>query len=53
MRVAILFGAISAAIAAYLSVSFLIRYFRTKTLTPFAIYCFVIGISLTLYFFCR
>ena len=53
MRVAILVGAISAAIAAYLSVAFLIRYFRTKTLTPFAIYCFVIGLSLTVYFFYR
>jgi undecaprenyl-diphosphatase len=53
MRVAILVGAICAALAAYLSVAFLIRYFRTKTLTPFAIYCFVAGISLSLYFFLR
>jgi len=33
-----------AAIAAYASVKFLVRYFKTKTLTPFAIYCAAIGI---------
>jgi undecaprenyl-diphosphatase len=41
---AALLGAISAAFAAYLSVKFLTRYFRTRTLTPFAIYCFVAGL---------
>ena len=29
--------------AAYLSVRFLVRWFRTRTLTPFAIYCLVVG----------
>jgi undecaprenyl-diphosphatase len=29
--------------AAYISVRFLVRYFRTRTLTPFAIYCLVAG----------
>jgi undecaprenyl-diphosphatase len=53
MRLAIIVGALCAALAAYLSVSFLIRYFRTKTLTPFAIYCFVVGLSLSLYFLVR
>ena len=37
-------GALAAAIAAYASVKFLVKYFRTKTLTPFAIYCAMIGI---------
>jgi undecaprenyl-diphosphatase len=37
-------GAIAAAIAAYFSAKFLIRYFKTKTLTPFAIYCVAIGL---------
>jgi undecaprenyl-diphosphatase len=37
-------GCIAAAIAAYCSVKFLTRYFKTNTLTPFAIYCLVIGI---------
>ncbi|HEY5221257.1 MAG TPA: undecaprenyl-diphosphate phosphatase [Candidatus Paceibacterota bacterium] len=37
-------GAIAAAIAAWFAVKFLTRYFKTKTLTPFAIYCIAIGI---------
>ncbi len=41
----VLAGALASAIAAYLSVRFLIRYFRTNTLTPFAVYCFVAGIG--------
>lgn len=36
-------GAIAAAIASYFSVSFLTRYFKTRTLTPFAIYCLIVG----------
>jgi undecaprenyl-diphosphatase len=30
-------------VTAYLSVRFLVRYFETRTLTPFAIYCVVAG----------
>jgi undecaprenyl-diphosphatase len=30
-------------VAAYLSVRFLVRYFETRTLTPFAIYCLIAG----------
>ena len=37
-------GAIAAAIAAYCSAKFLVRYFKTKSLTPFAIYCVAVGI---------
>jgi undecaprenyl-diphosphatase len=37
-------GACAAAIAAWCAVKFLTRYFKTKTLTPFAIYCFAVGI---------
>lgn len=40
----ILAGSVAAAITAYLSVRFLTRYFRTRTLTPFAIYCLVAGV---------
>jgi undecaprenyl-diphosphatase len=36
-------GVIVAGLAAYLSVRFLMRYFQTRTLTPFAIYCLVFG----------
>ena len=38
-----LVGAIAAGIAAYFSARFLARYFKTKTLTPFAIYCIALG----------
>lgn len=37
-------GAIAAALAAWCSAKFLVRYFKTKTLTPFAIYCVAMGI---------
>jgi undecaprenyl-diphosphatase len=41
-------GAVAAAIAAYFSAKFLVRYFHgagaAKTLTPFAIYCVVVGV---------
>jgi undecaprenyl-diphosphatase len=40
----IVFGAIASAIAAYLSVKFLTKYFRTHTLLPFAVYCVVFGV---------
>ncbi len=36
-------GFICAAVAAYLSVRFLTKYFQTKTLKPFALYCVVAG----------
>jgi undecaprenyl-diphosphatase len=39
----ILVGSILSAIGAYIAVRFLMRYFQTRTLTPFAIYCFVLG----------
>ena len=50
IRGAMLAGSISAAIAAYFSVKFLVKYFKTKTLTPFAIYCFFGGILYSIYF---
>jgi undecaprenyl-diphosphatase len=36
-------GSVAAAVAAYASVRFLVRFFRTRTLVPFAIYCLVAG----------
>ena len=39
----ILAGSVAAFAAAYLAVRFLTRYFETRTLTPFAIYCLIIG----------
>ncbi|MDP9222024.1 MAG: undecaprenyl-diphosphate phosphatase [Actinomycetota bacterium] len=41
----VLVGAVVAGLAAYASVRFLTRYFTTRTLTPFAIYCLIAGIA--------
>ena len=41
---AALLGATCAAIASYLSVKLLTRYFKTRTLTPFAVYCLISGL---------
>ena len=38
-----LVGALGAAVTAYLSVRFLVRFFETNRLTPFAVYCTVVG----------
>jgi undecaprenyl-diphosphatase len=45
----IIAGSIVSGVGAYLSVRFLVRYFRTRTLTPFAIYCVVFGLASVLY----
>jgi len=45
-----LVGALCAGVTAYLSVRFLMRFFHTNKLTPFAIYCFVAGVVLTIWF---
>ena len=44
-----LVGCISAAITAVFTVGFLVRYFKTRTLTPFAIYCVVFGGAMVIY----
>lgn len=38
-------GAIAAALSAFFSVRFLVRYFETKSLKPFAIYCVIAGLA--------
>jgi undecaprenyl-diphosphatase len=45
----ILAGSILSGIGAYVSVRFLVRYFQTRTLTPFAIYCVVAGLASAIY----
>jgi undecaprenyl-diphosphatase len=45
----ILVGSVLSGVGAYLSVRFLVRYFRTRTLTPFAIYCIVVGLGSMIY----
>jgi len=41
----ILAGSLCSGAGAYLSVRFLVRYFQTRTLTPFAIYCTAAGLA--------
>jgi undecaprenyl-diphosphatase len=45
----ILLGSVLSGLGAYLSVRFLVRYFQTRTLYPFAIYCFVFGLLSVIY----
>jgi undecaprenyl-diphosphatase len=45
----ILVGSVFAGVGAYLSVRFLVRYFQTRTLTPFAVYCVVFGLASIVY----
>jgi undecaprenyl-diphosphatase len=49
LRGAIIVGAICAAITAFISVRFLVKYFQTRTLTPFAVYCMLAGSVFSLY----
>jgi len=49
IRPQVLLGSIVSGIGAYLSVRFLMKYFRTRTLTPFAIYCVVFGLGAYIY----
>jgi undecaprenyl-diphosphatase len=41
----ILLGSVAAFVSAYLSVRFLERYFRTRTLLPFAVYSLIVGVA--------
>jgi undecaprenyl-diphosphatase len=41
----VLAGSVASFVAAYLAVRFLTRYFQTRTLTPFAIYCTLAGLA--------
>ena len=45
-----LVGAICSAATAYLAVRFLMRFFETNRLTPFAAYCLIAGLACTIYF---
>jgi undecaprenyl-diphosphatase len=45
-----LVGALCAAVTAYLAVRFLMRFFETNRLTPFAVYCVLAGVAATIYF---
>jgi undecaprenyl-diphosphatase len=43
-------GAVCSAVTAYLAVRFLMRYFETRTLIPFAIWSVALGLACSLYF---
>ena len=45
-----LVGALCSAVTAYLAVRFLMRFFETNTLVPFAVYCVAAGLAASLYF---
>jgi undecaprenyl-diphosphatase len=45
----ILVGSVLSGIGAYVSVRFLVKYFQTRTLTPFAIYCVAFGLASIIY----
>jgi undecaprenyl-diphosphatase len=45
-----LVGALCAAVTAYFAVRFLMRFFHTNRLTPFAIYCAIAGAASLIYF---
>jgi undecaprenyl-diphosphatase len=49
IRGQVLFGSVLSGVGAYLSVRFLMRYFQTRTLTPFGIYCLVAGLGSVIY----
>jgi undecaprenyl-diphosphatase len=45
----ILVGSLLSGVGAYVSVRFLLKYFQTRTLTPFAIYCVAFGLASIIY----
>jgi undecaprenyl-diphosphatase len=49
IRGQILLGSVLSGTGAYLSVRFLLRYLRTRTLTPFGIYCLAAGLASVAY----
>ena len=45
----VIVGSVLSGVGAYLSVRFLMKYFQTRTLTPFAVYCVVVGLASIIY----
>jgi len=50
IRLQVLVGSVCAGAAAFVAVRFLTRWFHTRTLTPFAIYCLIAGIVSIVHF---
>jgi undecaprenyl-diphosphatase len=53
VRPQILAGSLLSGIGAYLSVRFLTRYFETRSLRPFGIYCLIVGLGSLAWFVAR
>ena len=49
IRGAAVVAAVVAAVTAVFTVHFLTRYFKTRTLTPFGIYCVIFGLAMVIY----
>jgi undecaprenyl-diphosphatase len=49
IRGQILVGSLLSGIGAYISVRYLVRYFQTRTLYPFAVYCVLAGLGSVIY----
>jgi len=45
----VLLGSVLSGVGAYVSVRYLVRYFQTRTLTPFGIYCLIVGLGSIIY----
>lgn len=53
IRGQVLFGSVLSGLGAYASVRFLVRWFRTRTLLPFAVYCVLAGVGCLIVFAVR
>jgi undecaprenyl-diphosphatase len=49
IRGQILLGSVLSGVGAYAAVRFLVRYLRTRTLTPFGVYCLLAGLACVIY----
>ena len=51
IRGQVVVGSVLSGVGAYISVKYLVRYFQTRTLTPFGIYCIVAGLASIAYLY--
>jgi undecaprenyl-diphosphatase len=49
IRGQVLLGSVLSGVGAYVSVRYLVRYFQTRTLTPFGVYCLIVGLGSIIY----
>jgi undecaprenyl-diphosphatase len=51
IRGQVVVGSVLSGVGAYVSVKYLVRYFQTRTLTPFGIYCIIAGLASIAYLY--